>query len=150
HIIITLSIRSRGSVQRTQIITKTSSQHLKMNTATLTTFPTKPSQLPRSLGRTPVCHPPRKSSVAMPLRANMLPYSAMKKNDQRRPLYSVWKPATSSLSASARSNGARLQPAVAQVKNVQNAQNVQGSWKRYQFQNRLRDSCQGVPSGTRA
>ena len=40
----------------------------------------------------------------------------MKKNDQRRPLYSVWKPATSSLSASARSNGARLHWAVAQVK----------------------------------
>ena len=52
----------------------------------------------------------------MPLTANMLPYSAMKKNDQRKPLYSVWKPATSSLSASARSNGARLQLAVAQVK----------------------------------
>ena len=52
----------------------------------------------------------------MPLTANMLPYSAMKKKDQRRPLYSVWNPATSSLSASARSNGARLQLAVAQVK----------------------------------
>ena len=54
--------------------------------------------------------------MAMPLTANMLAYSAMKKNDQRSPLYSVWKPATSSLSASARSNGARLQLAVAQVK----------------------------------
>ena len=56
----------------------------------------------------------------------MLAYSAMKKNDQRRPLYSVWKPATSSLSASARSNGARLQLAVAQMKKIQNAQKVNG------------------------
>ena len=54
----------------------------------------------------------------MPLTANMLAYSAMKKNDQRKPLYSVWKPATSSLSASARSKGARLHEAVAQVKKV--------------------------------
>ena len=60
-----------------------------------------------------MCQPPRNSSVARPLTANMLPYSAMKKNDQRKPLYSVWNPATSSLSASARSNGARLQLAVA-------------------------------------
>src|SRR5437660_12805869 len=67
--------------------------------------------------------------------ANMLPYSAMKKISQRKPLYSVWKPATNSLSASAKSNGARLQLAVPQVKNVQKAQNVNGSWKRYQFQN---------------
>ena len=52
----------------------------------------------------------------MPLTANMLAYSAMKNNNQRKPLYSVWKPATNSLSASARSNGARLQLAVAQVK----------------------------------
>src|SRR5579871_4309465 len=70
----------------------------------------------------------------MPLTANMLAYSAMKKNDQRNPLYSVWKPATSSLSASARSKGARLQLAVAQVKYVQKAQKVNGSWKTYQFQ----------------
>ena len=50
----------------------------------------------------------RNRMLAMPLTANMLPYSAMKKNDQRRPLYSVWKPATSSDSLSGRSKGARL------------------------------------------
>src|SRR5438094_10130858 len=77
--------------------------------------------------------PPKNSKTAMPLTANMLPYSAMKKKDQRRPLYSVWKPATSSLSASARSNGARLQLAVAHVKYVQKAANVKGSWNKYQF-----------------
>src|SRR5438477_8403682 len=127
-------MRSRGSVQRTHICTNTSSHALTMNTITLITLPTQPSHVvDRSHGVRPVCQPPRNSSTAMPLTANMAPYSAMKKNDQRRPLYSVWKPATSSLSASARSNGARLQLAVAQVKYVQNAQNVNGSWKRYQF-----------------
>ena len=38
----------------------------------------------------------------------MLPYSPRKKRAKRMPLYSVWKPATSSLSASGRSNGLRL------------------------------------------
>ena len=64
----------------------------------------------------PLFQPPRNSDTAMPLTANMAPYSAMKKKLQRRPEYSVWKPATSSLSASARSKGARLHDAVAQVK----------------------------------
>src|SRR5262249_5013214 len=92
----------------------------------------------------------RKRRMATPLTANMLPYSAMKKISQRKPLYSVWKPATSSLSASARSKGARLQLAVPQVKNVQNAQNVNGSWKTYQFQNSPRDSYHGADGSTRA
>src|SRR5262249_17529015 len=99
----------------------------------------------------------RNSSVAMPLTANMLAYSAMKKNDQRRPLYSVWKPATSSLSASARSNGARLHWAVAQQKYVQKATKVNGSLKTYQFQNspawywptRLRSIVPATITGTR-
>src|SRR5262245_30034634 len=65
----------------------------------------------------------------------MLPYSARKKYDQRMPLYSVWNPATSSLSASARSNGARLQLAVAVMKKMKNATNVNGSWNIFQFQN---------------
>ena len=64
----------------------------------------------------PSFQPPRNSSTAIALTANMLAYSAMKKNDQRRPLYSVWNPATSSLSASARSNGARFTDAVATTK----------------------------------
>src|SRR5260221_434482 len=76
----------------------------------------------------------------MPLTANMLAYSAMKKNDQRKPEYSVWKPATSSLSASARSKGARLQLAIAQVKYIQNATKVNGSWNRYHDQMPL-DCC---------
>ena len=35
-------------------------------------------------------------------------YSARKNKDQRKPLYSVWKPAVNSDSASGKSNGARL------------------------------------------
>src|SRR5205807_5975698 len=104
----------------------------------------------RSQGNTPLFQPPRKSRMAMPLTANMAPYSAMKKKDQRNPLYSVWKPATSSLSASARSNGARLHWAVAQVKYVQKAAKVNGSWKTYQFQIRLGELYHSTPAGTRA
>ena len=75
------------------------------------------------------------SALVRQVTANMLPYSARKKIDQRKPLYSVWKPATNSLSASARSNGARLQLAVAVMKKIKNAANVNGSWKMFQFQN---------------
>src|SRR5262249_17407124 len=111
------------------IMTKTKNQHLKMKTVTLIRLPSqKPTchVVPRaskfkklknsvhSQG-TPMLQPPRNISVAIPLTANMLPYSAMKITSQRKPEYSVWKPATSSLSASARSNGARLQLAKAHV-----------------------------------
>ena len=82
-----------------------------------------------------MCHPPRNNRHASPLTANMLAYSARKKTLQRNPLYSVWKPATSSLSASARSNGARLQLAVAVMKKMTNAIRQNGSWKAVQFQN---------------
>ena len=59
--------------------------------------------------------PPMKSKAANAETRNIEPYSAMKKKLHRSPEYSVWKPATSSLSASARSNGARLTLATAQV-----------------------------------
>ena len=47
----------------------------------------------------------------------MLAYSAMKNMANLKLEYSVWKPATSSDSASARSNGARLVSATAATKN---------------------------------
>ena len=59
--------------------------------------------------------PPRNSTAASPLTTNIAAYSAMKKITQRKPEYSVKKPATSSLSASGRSNGARFVLAVAHV-----------------------------------
>ena len=62
--------------------------------------------------------PPKNKMAASPLTANIEPYSAMKKMLQRKPEYSVRNPATSSLSASARSNGARLQLAVATMKKM--------------------------------
>src|SRR5262249_55042767 len=108
--------------QRTHIITNTRPHALMMKTTLLIRLPTlrigqgHAITLLSSHGTSPLFQPPRNSSTAMPLTANMEAYSAMKKNDQRRPLYSVWKPATSSLSASARSKGARLHWAVAQVK----------------------------------
>src|SRR5205085_671348 len=117
-----------GSDHRTHIITSTSTQHLPTNTVMLRRLPAqKPHCTLGSNCRTPVCQPPRKSSAASPLTANMLPYSARKKYDHRIPLYSVRYPATSSLSASARSNGARLQLAVAVMKKMRNAANVNGS-----------------------
>src|SRR5688500_14859096 len=144
-------MRSRGNVHRTHIMTKTRNQPLNMNTATLIRFariqpisavpklsnvavPSADAKSVVSCNGMPMLQPPRNMMLAMPLTANMLPYSAMKMTSQRKPEYSVWKPATSSLSASARSNGARLQLAIAQVKYVQNAANVKGSWKMYQFQ----------------
>src|SRR5947208_14245203 len=116
-------------------MTNTNMNPLKMKTRTLMRLPTiGPSSSLNSFGSRPVFQPPRNSIVAMPLTANMVPYSAMKRIRQQKPLASVWKPATSSLSASAKSNGARLQLAVAHVKYVQNAANVKGSWNKYQFQ----------------
>src|SRR5262245_3198312 len=134
QVIITWSIRSRGSDQRIHIMTNTRNPPLAMNTIRLSTCPAHPSRSDGSNGNSPVCQPPRNRMAAAPLTANMLAYSAMKKNDHLSPLYSVWNPATSSLSASARSNGARLQLAVATMKKITNATIVNGSWNTFQFQ----------------
>src|SRR4029079_2266353 len=52
--------------------------------------------------------PPRNSVVASAETVTRLMYSARKKSANLSELYSVWKPPTSSPSASGRSNGARL------------------------------------------
>src|ERR1700694_2797821 len=52
--------------------------------------------------------PPRKSRVRMEHTVIMLTYSATKNVPNRRLEYSVWKPATNSVSASGKSKGARL------------------------------------------
>src|SRR6185369_14420519 len=54
------------------------------------------------------CQPPRNSSVATQEIVTMLQYSAMKNAANFMLPYSVWKPATSSFSASGRSKGTRL------------------------------------------
>src|SRR5215212_7534953 len=53
-------------------------------------------------------HPPRNSVVAIAETVTMLTYSARKNSANFSDEYSVWKPPTSSDSASGRSNGARL------------------------------------------
>src|ERR1035441_8214669 len=57
----------------------------------------KASQLTLGKGRS---QPPTKRVTATEATTNILVYSARKKSAQRKPLYSVWKPATSSDSAS--------------------------------------------------
>src|SRR5919198_254270 len=76
------------------------------------TFNGSSSQLTLGNGRS---QPPQKSVTATPATTKMLAYSARKYSDHRNPLYSVWKPATISDSASGRSNGARLVSAVAAI-----------------------------------
>src|SRR5258708_2064850 len=61
----------------------------------------------RKFGKGP-SHPPNQRVTAIEDTAIMAEYSARKNSDQRKPLYSVWKPAVNSDSASARSKGARL------------------------------------------
>src|SRR5436305_11887667 len=53
-------------------------------------------------------HPPRNSVVAIAATVVTLMYSARKNIANLIDAYSVWKPATSSLSASGKSKGARL------------------------------------------
>src|SRR5579862_4022254 len=71
-------------------------------------------------------HPPSHKVTAMEETASMAVYSARKKSDQRKPLYSVWKPATSSDSASGRSKGARLVSATMATANTKSATRPRG------------------------
>src|SRR5579871_1043763 len=61
--------------------------------------------------------PPKKRIVARQETVIIAAYSAMKNMANLKLAYSVWKPATSSDSASARSKGARLVSATAATKN---------------------------------
>src|ERR1700729_1272815 len=63
-------------------------------------------------------HPPRNRILALALAVTMLAYSAMKNDANFMLLYSVWKPATSSFSASGRSNGMRLVSANAAIRKM--------------------------------
>ena len=60
--------------------------------------------------------PPKNRIVARQETVIMLAYSAMKNIANLKLEYSVWNPATSSVSASGRSNGTRLVSATAAVK----------------------------------
>src|SRR5437016_4837881 len=72
------------------------------------------------------CHPPSHNVTAMDDTASMAAYSAKKNSDQRKPEYSVWKPATSSDSASGKSKGARLVSATMATANRKKASRPSG------------------------
>src|SRR2546423_8214707 len=66
------------------------------------------------------CQPAKKSVTANAESVIRLMYSAVWKRPQRMPPYSVWYPATSSVSASGRSNGGRLVSALIAKKKTSN------------------------------
>ena len=85
----------------------------KMNSSTLSTNQRtghQPSLAPSQIDSRPkgARQPPRNSVVASAETVTMLTYSARKNSANFSDEYSVWKPPTSSPSASGRSNGARL------------------------------------------
>lgn len=65
------------------------------------------------------CHPPRNSVTAIPLKAHIPKYSAMKNSAYLKPEYSVRWPAISSLSASGRSKGERFDSASAEIMKIE-------------------------------
>src|SRR5437016_7791025 len=71
-------------------------------------------------------HPPSHNVTAIEETAIMAEYSARKKSDHRKPLYSVWNPAVSSDSASGKSNGARFVSATIATAKMKNAINPKG------------------------
>src|SRR5215207_8265013 len=78
--------------------------------------------------------PPRNSVAPMAETAKTLAYSARKKSANRMPLYSVWKPAASSDSASIRSNGVRFVSAMPEIKKTMKARKPQGVKMNHQFE----------------
>src|SRR3954451_18426662 len=64
------------------------------------------------------CQPPKKSVTASADSVIMFTYSAFWNRPQRMPLYSVAYPATSSVSASGRSNGGREVSAMPPIRNT--------------------------------
>src|ERR1039457_3000468 len=65
--------------------------------------------------------PPKNSDVMSALAVTMFAYSAMKKSENFIAEYSVWYPATSSDSASGRSNGRRFVSAKAETREMKKA-----------------------------
>src|SRR2546422_11777351 len=82
---------------------------------------TRPQVSPVSKLGTGCSKPPSQSVTAIAETAIIAEYSARKNSDQRNPLYSVWKPAVNSDSASGRSNGARLVSATIATAKIKNA-----------------------------
>src|SRR3989442_8327466 len=72
--------------------------------------------------------PPRKRTEATTETTNISVYSARKNIAQKKPLYSVWKPATSALSASGMSNGIRFHSAKPAVKKIRKDSGLRGKY----------------------
>src|SRR5215470_13498705 len=72
--------------------------------------------------------PPSQRVIAIDDTAIMAAYSPSMNKDQRRPLYSVWKPAVSSDSASGRSKGARLVSATIATAKMKNEMKPSGKY----------------------
>ncbi len=75
----------------------------------------------------------------------MLAYSAMKNDANFMLLYSMWKPATSSFSASGRSNGTRLvsaKPAIRKMRKLK----ICGNGPCRTFQSRMLPACLSTSS----
>src|SRR5262249_3410240 len=85
------------------------------------------------------CQPPKNSVTAIELMTIMFMYSPRKNSAHFIDEYSVWKPATSSPSASGRSNGARFVSANAVIRKITNG-STRYQWKMPQF-----GSWSGVP-----
>src|SRR5437867_2853178 len=77
--------------------------------------------------------PPQNSVTAIADTVIMLAYSARKNRENLKPLYSVWNPATSSDSASGKSNGARLVSATPQMKNRMKPIGCRNTYQKWAF-----------------
>src|SRR5262245_51992972 len=98
-----------------------------MNAPSLTRYQTSPIHA----GPGP-SQPPRDSVAAIELITIMFRYSPRKNSAHFIDEYSVWKPATSSPSASGRSNGARFVSANAVIRKIANG-STRYQWKMPQF-----------------
>src|SRR3712207_6431409 len=96
---------SRGGVPRGQMNTNSATTTLRKNQSSGPQPVLAWSQMEIGHGAR---QPPRNSVAASAETVTMLMYSARKNSANFSDEYSVWKPPTSSLSASGRSNGARL------------------------------------------
>src|SRR5690606_21610505 len=76
---------------------------------------------------------PKNKTVPSMLTSNIIAYSPSMITAHRNPLYSVWKPATSSDSASGRSKGARLHSASVAIKKITQTGSSNGILKRFQL-----------------
>ena len=113
------SIRSRGNVHLNHMITNIRKKtfpinHIDEGIKSITWL--KLSQCPMCSG----IQPPKNNMAPMLHTIKILTYSARKNKANFIPEYSVWKPAVSSLSASARSKGARFVSAVTAMINITN------------------------------